>query len=469
MSSPTPTGFLDAQSASAEVMNPRARRFLTRLTLVTAGGMFIDGYIFAVIGVTLALQTFKTELGTDPFWLGMISSSTLVGIFVGGFFFGWLTDRYGRRPLFIADLFCFAVTAVLMFFVQEPWHLFVLGLLMGLAIGADYAIGTPLLSEFSPRAIRGRLGSSLQIAWNVGYVVAFAIGFLITASFPEAWRWVLASAAIPAIICLIARHGLPESPRWLLSKGRVQEARAVLARLGWTLESGDFEAEKDTRTRVSALFHPGQLGRTFFVSAFWVCLVLPYFAIIFFQADVYATLGIDNPIATALFGTIVVLAGVTLGCLLVDRVGRRKLLIVPFWATAAALLVVTFAEFLPAPIIVICFFVYLFSYGVASVLCGVYPMELFPTAIRTTGVGFVTSVSRVGAAFGTFAFPVVLAWNVPFAMAAMAGVCVVGALVSQFFAPETRGRSLTDVATAELSRRSVRESGAMREHATAAP
>jgi len=453
MTSQAPTGFLDARSVQAETMNPQAKRFLTRLTAVTAGGMFIDGYVFAVIGVTIALQTFQTELGVDSIWLGLISSSTLIGIFVGAFLFGWLTDRYGRRPLFVADLILFAGAAILLFFVQEPWQMFALGIALGLAVGADYAIGTPLLSEFSPRSSRGRLGATLQIAWNVGYMIAFLIGYLVTTANPDAWRWVLLSAAVPAIICLVARHGLPESPRWLLSKGRDDEARAVLHRLGWTLESGDFHAEAGERTRVSALFARGQLGRTAFVCVFWLCLVIPYFAIIFFQAAVYDALGLSNAILTALLGTIVVVLGATLGTFLVDRVGRRKLLIIPFWIMAIALVTVIFEKSLPAPVIVVCFFSYLFAYGVASVLCGVYPMELFPTAIRTTGVGFASSVSRIGSAVGTFAFPLVLAWSVPFAMAIMAGVCVIGAIVSQLFAPETTNRSLTEVASGALGRR----------------
>lgn len=449
----SPPVEITAPETNAEPLTPVARRFLARLTGVTAGGMFIDGYIFAVIGITLALQTFRHELGVTPFWAGMISSSTLIGIFVGGFLFGWLTDRYGRRPLFVTSLVGFAVSAVMLFFVQTPWQMFVLALIMGLAVGADYAIGTPLLSEFSPRHARGRLGACLQISWNVGYVVAFLIGYLVTVANPNAWRWVLLSAAVPAIICLLARHGLPESPRWLISKGRIDEASEVLARLGWTLESDDFEAESPSDPRISALFAPGQLGRTVFVCVFWTCLVMPYFAIIFFQSEVYEDLGIDNPIQTALLGTIIVVLGCLVGTALVDRIGRRKLLVLPFWAMAVALTIVTFESVLPGSVIIVCFFTYLFTFGVASILCGVYPMELFPTAIRTTGVGFGTSITRIGTAIGTFVFPIVLAQSVPTAIGFMAVVCVIGAVTAQRWAPETANRSLTDVASCDLSLR----------------
>jgi putative MFS transporter len=437
-------------------VGPKAWRFLRKLTVVTAGGMFIDGYIFAVIAVTMALQTFKDDLGMTPTWAGLISSATLIGIFAGAITFGFITDKVGRKAMFLADLAGFAIASVLLFFVQQPWQMFVLGLVMGLAVGADYAIGSPLMSEFAPTSLRARLTSFLQIAWNLGYVVAFLIGYLVTRSHPEQWRLVLASAVIPAALCLIARHGLPESPRWLLSKGRRDEAEAVLAQLDWTLESGDFEDERSERTKFSAIFSRDYIGRTVFVSVFWTCLVLPYFAIIFFQADVLAALKLTNPIAAALLGTFVALAGAILGWFLVERIGRRKLLIVPLWVTGIALFVVAFDASLPITVVAAAFFVYLFAYGAASILCGVYPMELFPTSVRTTAVGFASSVSRIGAAIGTFLLPLVLEhWGVGLTMTAMGVVCVIGALVSQILAPETTGRSLCEVSSPQARGRTA--------------
>lgn len=444
----TSSGYQHA--ATQQEVGPKAWRFLLKLTAVTAGGMFIDGYIFAVIAVTMALQTFKTALHVTPAWAGLISSSTLIGIFGGAVVFGYITDKVGRRVMFVADLAGFACASVLLFFVSAPWQMFALGLIMGLAIGADYAIGSPLMSEFSPTGLRARLTSFLQIAWNFGYVVAFLIGYLVTRSYPDAWRWVLASALVPAAICLIARHGLPESPRWLLAHGRRREAETVLAELDWKLDSGDFQQEAPAQTEFRVIFSRDYVGRTIFVCIFWLCLVLPYFAIVFFQADVLTALKITNPIAAALLGTVVALAGAFLGWLLIERVGRRKLLIVPLWITGAALFVVAFDGLLPKVLVAICFFTYLFAYGVASILCGVYPMELFPTSVRTTGVGFASSVSRIGAAVGTFLLPVALAnWGVGWTMGIMGAVCVAGAVLSQFMAPETTGRTLSEVSSVQ--------------------
>jgi putative MFS transporter len=325
---------------------------------------------------------------------------------------------------------------------------FALGVVMGLAIGADYAIGSPLVSEFAPTAVRGRLTSFLQIAWNVGYVVAYLFGYLVTAAHPEHWRLVLASAVVPAVLCLILRHGLPESPRWLLSKGRRAEAEQVLRQLGWDLRTEDFEQESSENTRLRAVFAPECIGRTAFVCVFWMCLVVPYFAITFFQADVLAAIGMANPVAEALLGTVIALVGCGAGWSLVERVGRRKLLIVPLWISAAALLAVSFESVLPKAVVALCLLVYLFSYGVASILTGIYPMEVFPTAVRTTGVGLASSASRIGAAIGTFLLPVALAsWGIGGTMPLMAVVCAIGAVVSQVLAPETTGRSLSEVSS----------------------
>ena len=131
------------------------KRFLVKLTGVIAGGMFIDGYILGIVGTVIGAITL--DLNMSLYWEGLIGASALIGIFVGGPLGGWLADKLGRKPLFAIDLAIFILGSVLQFFVDSAWQLFVVRLLMGIAIGADYSVGWPLLSEFAPRRLRGKL------------------------------------------------------------------------------------------------------------------------------------------------------------------------------------------------------------------------------------------------------------------------------------------------------------------------
>ncbi|WP_302847379.1 MFS transporter [Curtobacterium sp. MCBA15_001] len=360
---------------------------------------------------------------------------------------GYWTDRIGRKTMFIVDLLVFLVAAVLMLGVTQLWHVVSLGVLLGVAVGGDYAIGSPLLGEYTRAQDRGHHLGLLELLWNVGYVLSFLIGFVLLRAHPELWRVELATAAVPAIVILCLRHGLPESPRWLVAQGRVDEATASLAAVGATIHDEDYREDGSVPTAFRSLFVRDYLARTVFVSVFWMCIVVPYFALAFFQSEVLGVIGLEDPISAALLGTLVALVGAATGWLLVDRVGRRPLLVIPMFATAVFLAVVALSGtlHLPVAVTVVCFFGYLLFYGVMSILPGVYPLEVFPTAIRTTGMGFASAMSRVGAAIGTFLLPVALgAFGLSWTLAVLVVVCLVGGVVSLRLAPETARRSLTE-------------------------
>ncbi len=430
-----------------ESMSGKSAAFLRRVVLATGGGMFLDGFVFATVAAALAGGAMNKDIHITTLWESWISASTLIGVFFGALVIGYVTDRFGRKPMFIADLITFAVAAVLMFAVTEPWHLFALGIVMGLAIGGDYAIGSPLLGEFAPDKKRGNYLGLLEILWNVGYVAGFGFGYLINTHAPDQWQLILASSVVPALFCLIARHNLPESPRWLVSKGRADEAAEIVRdRLDVDPDEGDFLAEVSEDTRYRVLFSAEYVRRTIFACTFWTCIVLPYFAITFFQARVLHTLGLGSlSLLAALGGTCIALIGAVSGWFLVDRVGRRKILIVPMLVCAGLLGLVSMIDWLPPAVPVICFFGYLLSYGVMSILPGIYPEEIFPTSVRTSGVGLASAVSRVGAAIGTFVLPLTLeSFGLPATMLMMAAVSLIGGVTSYAWAPETNGKPLTE-------------------------
>lgn len=116
------------------------------------------------------------------------------------------------------------------FFVANPALLFATRLLMGIAIGAEYSVGWPLLAEFPPARLRGKLLAVSNACWYVGFLAAFIIDYVMTRSTDMGWRVILGSSTLLAVVLLVARLGMPESPRWLWSKGRNEEALTVANR-----------------------------------------------------------------------------------------------------------------------------------------------------------------------------------------------------------------------------------------------
>ncbi|MBV9141547.1 MAG: MFS transporter [Pseudonocardiales bacterium] len=414
--------------------------FLRQLTLATAWGEGLDGFDLGLLSVVLV--PLSKAFGISPLWAGLIGASSLIGIFFGAPIGGVLTDRFGRKQLFLIDICLFVVFGVLQAFVTESWQLFVVRLLLGIAIGAEYSIGSSMLSEFVPARGRGRRVSYMIVFWYGGYLVSVAAAYGLLDGLGWSWRWTLITSAVPALVVLGLRIGLPESPRWLMLHGRTDDARAIIDRyLGGEKHMAEANYDLDTTNEAGwrQLFARGMRSRIFFASTFYICVVTPYFAIATFAPEVFGSL-------TSIFLNGFAFIGAIVGMLTIEFIGRRKQLIGPFWVMTVALLVLGLGLWAGAPptVLVGAIAVFAFLNAVTGNLTAVYPVEVFPTDVRATGVGIANAFSRIGAAVGTFLLPVgIAAIGLPWCMVAGAAMCVIGAGVSQLYAPETTGKSLS--------------------------
>ncbi|HEX4246958.1 MAG TPA: MFS transporter [Pseudonocardia sp.] len=418
-------------------------KFHLRVTAYTTGGMFCDGYILGMIGIALAV--WAPQRGLSAATEGLIGASALVGIFLGSLVFGPVTDRIGRQTMYLADLALFVVGSALQFFVAQPWQLVALRLVMGIAIGADYAIGAALLAEFLPRRQRGPLLASLNAVWTVGFVVAFLVGYVMRGLGPESWRWMLASSALPAVIVLALRMGTPESPRWLAAQGRADEAAEVLRRFFGPDVVLGAEPSTPPHARLAALFTPRWRRRSAFAALFWFCQVLPFFALFTFAPTVLSSLGLRDEFAGGLVLNVFQLFGGVVGVVVMNRLARRGFVLWSFVVLAVSLLPLALVGHPSAAVVVGSFAVFAFVVSAAGNLETVYPSELFPTELRATGVGFAAAMSRIGAAIGTFLLPLSLVHlGNQLTMAIGVVVLLGGALVAWVWAPETRELTLTE-------------------------
>jgi putative MFS transporter len=423
-------------------------RFHWKMTFYTGGGAFIDGYIIGIIGI--ALSFIQPQLGLSTVMTGLVGSATLAGLFLGALAFGYITDLIGRRLMFILNLVVFVIASVLQFFITNSFELLILRFLIGLAVGADYPIASSMLAEFTPRRHRGLLMGTLLGGYWVGYVMSFLIGYLLIDVGDDNWRWMLASSAVPALILLICRLDTPESPRWLKEKGRIAEARAILDKhLGDNVELPE---TSHTKTSFINIFRKGYLKRIIFVSSYWILQVAPGYALALFTPSILENFNITGDESFKYLGSLIIsvfyFIGVIPGILLVDKIGRRPLLIWPFLISGMILVVLGGLGHAPAWFVLLLFALYAIVHSATSVLQWLYPNELFPTDVRATAVGFTTAMSRIGAVIGTFFLPLCISsLGVGVTMYINAALFFLGWIISYFMAPETNKLSLSEASS----------------------
>lgn len=425
----------------------KVSRAQLRITALSSGGSFLDGYDISIVSV--AILTMKGEFSLTSGDSTLLLGATFIGMILGGFSLGYLTDLRGRRYLFLWDMVLFIVFTFLSAIATNFIEILIFRLLLGVAIGADYAISPTIISEFSPARHRGKLLTVSGISWFFGAAGSYAIGAVLTPLGAVSWRYMFALGIIPAILVILLRFSIPESPRWLVEHGKPEQAEASLKKVG-------VEAEQETsgivqKVNYRILFRKPYLSATIFISIFWFCLDAATFAIALQGPSILVALGLTESSAAGTASVVAFLAiiGAVMTFLLVDRVGRKPITIIGFAGMvvtllgAAVILGTSKSIFLLVAMLVIFEISQEFGPGITN---AIYPQELFPTRVRATAQGFGTTISRIGAVFGIFMFSIVAG---PFGysggMVFLAIVSAVGLIVTIVLGIETKGKSLEDL------------------------
>ena len=450
--------------------------------LATAG-KFFEGLVVFMTGVALPLMSLEFHLSAAE--KGMVGSATLFGILVGATALGGLSEHFGRKQLFIAEMILFLVFLVAMTLSPNFPLLLVFLFGMGLALGCDYPTAHLVISESIPSICRGRLVLSAFAFQAVGVLVGTALGYMILRTHESIsdWRLMYSAAIVPTILVLIGRFFVTQSPQWLMSRGRVAEAEKETLRLLrrdpkypskiFLKEVPDDEPEQERhKSKFKKLFKKKNRRATVLASVPWFLQDLATYGIGIFTPSILASiLGhtnldelnlssvIHNDMIAAkgaAFLDSLLLVGIICAVLLADKVGRMKLQIFGFFGCAAGLLLAAFSTyfspgFAQTSLIFAGFMLFNFMTNIGpNAMTYLIAGEVFPTKIRGSGAGFAASFAKIGAVVTAFLFPVLLSnLGVAPILYALVGTCLLGAFVTWRFGIETMGVNLENIGRIE--------------------
>lgn len=420
------------------------------------GCPLLDGYVIGMIAMSLAIMS--TQMPMDATMLGLVGMGTVAGMFFGSFSGGYITDKIGRKKMYFLCFLYIVVLSVLQFFIASPMQAFILRFLLGIGVGANYPIAGPYITEFSPKKYRGSIVGMLNAFWYAGYASSFVIGYFLLGLGNEiSWRWMLASSAIPGIIWLVIGLNMPESPYWLVSKGKIKEANDVLKLLGDNVTLPEQEKQEGSASFMD-IFRNGYGKWTFFCVGFTSLLVLPLYGIGTFTPTIMEGLGFADGNMQYLGAAIMnvfYLLGLIPVYFLVESWGRRPTLMWPFLGAAIALWILAATTGMNMSFVFI--LVVFIIYGAFTVATGahfwIYPNELFPTHVRATAMGFITSMNRIAATVGTFIFPTIMAnYGLKATLYSCGAVFFLGFVLCALMAPETKNLNLAEAASLNKSK-----------------
>ena len=440
-------------------------------SLATAG-KFFEGLIVFMGGIALPLVS--EQFSIDQTTKGFITAATLAGILIGALFLGGLADRFGRKPVFIGEMFLLLIGLLGASFSSSSELLIFWLFIMGLALGADYPTAHLVISESIPASIRGRLVLGAFSFQALGAVIGTAICAVVLSSKPElsTWRIFYLLPVIPVALVAWGRIFLPESSHWLLSKGHLTKAEKQLRKLLnrqdislLQLEIAEEGVVKYKSSKFGDLFHGKQLKSTILASLPWFLQDISTYGIgIFTPIIIAAAFGaeaqehnlsavIHNDLLGAK-GTALVdigfLVGIAFAIWLSDKLGRIPLQIAGFIGCALGLLIAAAGNFNGANNIVLIgvgFFLFQFMTNLGPnsqtyLIAG----EVFPTKIRGVGAGFAAASGKVGAVITAFFFPALLSgFGADRLLPLLALTSLIGAWITWLYRVETKGVNLETI------------------------
>lgn len=437
--------------------------FHCRLLLMGGLGYSFDAMDGAVLAFVLPVVMAQWSLSSMQ--AGVLASATFIGYFFGALIAGAAGDLIGRRTIMMWALAIYCCASFASAFVSSWSSFFCWRVIAGVGVGAESVIVAPFLSEFVARTYRGRFVGTLAGFFSFGFLGAAVLGYALVPAVEWGWRLSIVVTALPILLLLWWRRALPESPRWLESRGRVDEARAVLAKIeedivrlrGEPLPAPQHSSETpavaaagSVSRNFKALLSRSMIRITSMTWTLWLAITFSYYSFFTWIPTLLVQNGMTMTKSFAYSIAIYAaqIPGYFSAAYFNEAIGRRATIVVYLLLGCGSALGLAFAAS-NAGILSAGIGLSLFMNGAYAGVYA-YTAEIFPTQIRTTGAGAASAVGRLGA----IGAPILVGAIFPhggfvgvFGMTTLA--LLAGALAVWLLGIDTRGRSLEAIAARE--------------------
>jgi len=440
-----------------------------KIWILSALGVFMDGLDLFIIAVALPL--INIQFFPSKWELGLIGAASPIGAIFGATGLGYLTDRIGRKKLYVGSMILFVVFSFCCAIAWNTESLIVFRFLLGIGIGADYPISSTYLSEFMPKKVRGTAIMSAFSFQALGALGGATLGLIVLIFYPhaEAWRWMLGLTIIPAVIIGILRTKLPESALWLQSKKRFQEAAQIVStligkphnKIAYLVENDRFALYTELQKKVyyHELFTSKFIRQTLLTSIPWFIMDICLYGVGVFSAMILALVfsNYAKPTDTlaqnfilsdirattgSLFLDIFLVVGFIAAIFAVKKLGTIRLQNLGFIGMTVGLIILGFATYIHHGEVWVflgfAIFNLMVNFG-PNPTTYMLPTERFPPYIRASGHGFAASSGKIGAAVGIFFLPVFIkSIGTSLSMFILAGCAFLGFICTVLLSKESK-------------------------------
>lgn len=445
------------------------------MAVVAAIGGILFGYDTAVISGTTEIV--KNQFHLTDMMEGWYVGCALIGSIAGVLVAGTLSDYLGRKLTMLISAALFSISAIGCAVCGSFDGLVAYRIIGGIGIGIVSIVSPIYISEVSPAKIRGTLVSLYQLAVTIGFLLAYLMNWVIDANIDpslagtdvtlwqkimhtEAWRGMLGSETIPALLFFIIIFFIPESPKWLIVNGKLDKASSVLARIYPTAEEVKEEIavtqdslKGETKGKWSDLLKPGILVAVIAGSAI---AILGQFmgvnAVLYYGPKIFSEAGFDNPMFSTVLVGVVNCVTTILAVFIIDRVGRKQLI---YWGVSGMIICLVAigiyfawgsAIGLGNGFMLTFFLAYVFCCAISiSAIVFVLLSEMYPNSVR----GRAMSIAGFALWIGTYLIgqltPVLLGWSQAGTFFIFAVMCVPYMLIMWKVIPETTGKTLEEI------------------------